>query len=145
MKSRIAGYTFGGLVALLILGCTWFYLDQVRPLGLYRAKSRELSQRLAGLNKPVPAEVTPRAWERLTILTDIAFCNVFYHPSAASYDELLRFESEFQEKLRTDQPVRIETLRWIWKRLGQTGPLGKDYTERMMALFEESASQAKTL
>lgn len=130
----------GGL-ALLLIGGVWFYLSQIRSWGQYRAKNSEIARRLFELKDQVPAGIDPQSWENLTTLTDIGFGNVFFSPQHASYTEMLRFQADLEERLRRDKPIRVETLRWIWKRLAETGPHGKDYSERMVLLFEEGAAQ----
>lgn len=141
MNRRVILYLAVGAVSVLLLTGGWFYVTQIRPLGLYREKNKEIAQRLFDLKDQVPAGVNPKQWENLTTLTDIGFGNVFFSPKHASYTEMLRFQADLEEKLRADKPIRVETLRWIWKRLSETGPHGKDYSERMIQLFEEGASQ----
>lgn len=141
MYRRAILYAVLGTALLLLIAGIWLCLTQILPLNLYRQKNREIAQRLFDLKEQTPAGIDAQQWENLTTLTDIAFGNVFHSPELASYPEMLQFQSDLEEKLRTDKPIGVETLRWIWKRLSQTGPHGKDYSDRMSLLFEESAAQ----
>jgi len=128
-------------VVLLIAAAT-FYLGAVRPWQLYVAKNRHIARQLQSLAHDVPEGVSAHQWTELTTLTGIAFGNVFFSPQHASYDEMLRFQADLNTRLNSDLPRSLATLRWVWHRLEQTGPHGKQYCERMIELFDESAGPA---
>lgn len=129
---------------LLVLAATWLYVTQIRPLELYRGKNRQIADRFRALENQPPDGIDSHVWKEMVTITNIGFGNVFFSPTHASYAELLRFETDLDEKLRTDKPMTVETLRWVWKRLADTGPHGKQYSERMIELFEERAAFVKT-
>lgn len=137
MGRKLAWRIAIGLAAVVLATLTWVYVTQVRPLGLYYGKNRAIARTIENLEHSIPAGVNPHQWRELTTLTGIAFGNVCFSPSHASYAEMCRFEADLDAKLREDTPPDIETLRWIWMRLGQTGPHGKQYVERMIQLFDE--------
>lgn len=129
------------VLLLCLLMIAGLYMVHVRPFVVYMQKNHQISLKLTSLEPLNPPEVDPTAWKNLVMLTNIAFGNVFHHPSLASYAEMLRFQADLEAKLKSDTPVREPTLRWIWKRLGETGPHGKQYSERMIQLFNECAAQ----
>lgn len=143
MTLKILKYA-AAVTGLLVLATAWLYVAKIRPLELYHWKNRQIADRFRALENQPPDGMQPHAWQEMVRITNIGFGNVFFSPTHASYAELLRFDTDLDEKLHTDQPLSVATLRWVWKRLADTGPHGKRYSERMIELFEEQAAFVKT-
>jgi hypothetical protein len=126
-----------------LIGASAFYIVKVRPLGLYRDKNDDIRTLITTFESRTPSGVSEPAWRNLVTLTNIGFGNVFFSPSHATYDELLRFEDDLRRETGPGQPMTIETCQWIWDRLGDTGSKGKAYIEQMRPLFDEAAAAAR--
>ena len=48
---------------------------------------------------------------------------------------MVRLRDDLDRKLKGK--VDLDTLVWIWERLGQTGPGGKDYAERFRPMLDQ--------
>ena len=81
-----------------------------------------------------PASVTPAVWDCVRGATITAYDNVCVGPEHVSITEMIRLREDLDRKLKGK--VDLDTLVWIWERLGQTGPTGKDYATRFRPLLD---------
>jgi hypothetical protein len=85
-----------------------------------------------------PPNVDQMRWEAACDITCSAVGNVCYTPEHVSMSEMRRLREDIERKAA--EPASLDTLRWIWHRLAQTGPHGKECAERMIVLFDETVA-----
>ena len=81
-----------------------------------------------------PSDVEPETWEAASGWTSNAYANICFSPDAVSLSELKRFTADLEREL--GKQVDLETTAWIWRRLAQTGPHGKQYVDRFEAAVQ---------
>jgi hypothetical protein len=64
-----------------------------------------------------------------------AYGNICFSPEHTATSEMYRFRADVEKKLNSG--IDLETLKWIWNRLSETGPRGKRYTERFEPSFRD--------
>jgi hypothetical protein len=112
------------------------------PLALWMRHQTEWFYQARDGNKLVnqlrgrrPPDVSPRTWDLAADWAVTAYCNVCFSPGHVPLDELKRFRTELEERLRAT--VDLATVDWIWERLGRTGPHGRQYRERFEPEYRE--------
>lgn len=83
-----------------------------------------------------PAHIDPHTWRGVVITLHNLVGNLCFSPSHVSTDEMRRLRAELEAKSR--EPITVETLDWLWWRLGKTGPHGPRYVTRMQPLWDEA-------
>ena len=94
---------------------------------------RRMASSIRSLEPTHPKTIDPRAWECAHSWVQTAYINICFCPEHTSIAEMYRLQEDLDGKL-TDE-IDLETLRWIWDRLGNTGPHGKQYIERFRPAF----------
>jgi hypothetical protein len=126
----------GVLVALaLIVGMVLPVVRFVIEKPLYNSRSREVGRLLLSLHSRCPRGIPPQNWEEAVNWTATAQCNTFFSPSHASKADLDQFGRDVEDRLRG--PVGVDTIEWIWDRLAETGPTGREYVERFRPEMRE--------
>ena len=64
-----------------------------------------------------------------------AYGNICFSPEHTVTVEMYRLRDDLDKKLASG--VHLDTLKWIWNRLGKTGPHGKRYIERHSPSFRD--------
>lgn len=108
---------------------------------LFRAEYGEMEELLQRWGEMTPEGMNKRAWEWAFTTTYNGFGNVCFSPENVSLEEMRRLNSDLQRKLQ--EPPSLEALEWIWNRLGETGPRGRQYIEQKRPLFLEAMDYAK--
>lgn len=83
-----------------------------------------------------PPGVEPATWREVVVVSYNALGNVCFSPNHVSLAEMRRLRADVEAKSR--EPITLQTLDWLWWRLGQTGPHGAEYTTRLLPLWEET-------
>jgi hypothetical protein len=138
MPSRRRVYSLVALAlgsACVIPAALWVF--RLREYVQEQRAGREL---VVQLQHGRPADIDPETWEWATNWAITAYCNVCFSPEHVSLEELRRFNADLEERLRG--PVDLETVHWVWDRLGRTGPHGKSYQERFEPQYREGLGVA---
>jgi hypothetical protein len=135
--------TMWGIVGLLLVVGIGFagycYLQIAHPWQLFRQET-QAAQRLLDsrvLCSPPPAGVSEHPWIDATGFLWTAYVNIFFSPHSTDMDEMRRFRLDLQQYLDTVNSVDVETLRWIWLRLGKSGGRSEAYIKRHTCFFED--------
>jgi hypothetical protein len=83
-----------------------------------------------------PADVPPAVWEEATTWAITAYANVCFSESHVPLDELRRFRVDSEERFEGE--VNLATIDWVWQRLGETGPHGRQYRDRFEPQYREN-------
>jgi hypothetical protein len=141
VKSRPA---YPRLAIFLLLGTA--LAISIRPtagfvrLIRYGREHRATHEVLMGLSSRRPPNIDAEVWEIATAWAGTAYCNVCFSPAHVPFDELCRVHTDLDEALKG--PVDLETIDWIWDRLGRTGPTGREYQERFELSYREELAEA---
>jgi hypothetical protein len=87
-----------------------------------------------------PADVTPAVWEVATSSAITAYANVCFSDEHVPIDELRRFHAD--SKARLEGEVNLATIDWVWQRLGETGPHGRQYRDRFESQYRDRLNAA---
>jgi hypothetical protein len=101
-----------------------------------RIKEIVASWELAPLN-----ERRPNRWDAAWLETYNAVGNVCFSERQVSYDEICRIRIETERM--NEQPLQMETLKWMWARLQDSGQYGKTYTGRRQRIWDELTGDIK--
>jgi hypothetical protein len=82
-----------------------------------------------------PPGIDNQEWNGIWGLVYNGFGNVCYTHNHVSLEEMSRLKADLLAKM--DQPPTIESLRWFWNRLAETGPHGKKYIKQMTPLLDD--------
>ena len=107
----------------------------------WTAVYRQQDALLRNLRPTHPDKVDPVAWEHGHGWLMTAHCNVCF-PDYTSIAEMVRFRDDLERELAAKE-VDLDTIHWIWDRLGETSPQGKGYIERREPLFRECIPRKK--
>lgn len=89
---------------------------------------RQIDVLIDGLRPTQPNTINPSVWDCARGAVKTAYANICFSPEHTSTAEMYRLRDDLEVKLQG--PIDLETLRWLWARLGQTGPHGKQYIQR---------------
>jgi hypothetical protein len=128
-----------GLLLLLFVAASRFVSSWREKLAFGR-HHYQLFDTIAGLHGRQPLEVDKNTWEEAVYLTTTAYGNVCYSPEHVSNAEMVRLRNDLDEKLKSK--VGINTLLWIWDRLAQTGPHGRQYITRFKPMLHAIVNPA---
>lgn len=96
---------------------------------------RKIESRIRHLQPSEPNSIDPNVWNcaRQWILYALGeSCQV---PGNPANHELMRLIEDLEAKLQGK--VDLETLKWIWYRLGKVGRSGESYTRSFMPQFQK--------
>lgn len=117
------------------------YWLEVRPRHLFREERRQIDKLLCEIKEPAPAGIDPRRWKAAWQESYSAFVNVCNSHEEVSVTEMRQLHKDIQQKLA--EPASVEWLYWLWERLAETGPHGREYTGQMIYLLEGVLGNAK--
>jgi hypothetical protein len=123
-----------GLVALLALPMA-FCLVPIQPHAEWSRLERLMDASIQYLRPSDPSTVDPAVWEAAHGSTVTAYGNVCFSPEHVSMPEMYRLRDDLDAKLKGK--VDLDTLVWIWERLGKTGPSGESYARRFRPLLDQ--------
>jgi hypothetical protein len=105
------------------------------------ARQSEWSRLYQGMDRTIqslqpsdPSTVNPAAWACARAATLTAYCNVCASIEQMPTAEMIRLLDDLDRKLKAK--VDLDTLDWIWGRLGETGPFGEEYAESRRYMFD---------
>src|SRR4051794_6873902 len=130
-------FTVGKLmaaVAILALGMG-FCIVPIGKQAEFARLQRQMDDSIRSLRPSDPTGISPTEWDCALGWTVTAYCNVCFSPGHVGTPEMYRLRDDLARKL--DRRIGVDTLAWIWDRLAQTGPHGKQYVERNLPQFEE--------
>ncbi len=94
----------------------------------WRRLDQEIRVLLGALRPIQQGGTLPAGWDCAEQWVGTAYSNVCFSPGHVTTAEMYRLRDDL--KARLGGPADLETLRWIWSRLGETGPHGREYIER---------------
>jgi len=124
-----------GVVTLIVVSLSFCIAPIATHVEFNRA-GIAMDKQLRDLRPTHPDAVDPIIWKHAHSWIMTAHCNVCFSAEHTSVDEMYRLQADLDGKLAEE--VDLDTLRWIWDRLGATGPHGKQYTERFGQLFRDT-------
>jgi hypothetical protein len=108
------------------------------PLGRqteWRRLQNRMDSTIRYLRPTQPAAMNPSVWECAHGWVVTAYVNICFSPEHTATGEMYRLRDDLDKKLASG--VDLDTLKWIWNRLGKTGPHGKRYIERHSPSFRD--------
>jgi hypothetical protein len=84
-----------------------------------------------------PEGIDPHIWREVTIVVGNGLGNVCFTPQTVSLAEMRRLRADVEARA-SHEPVSLELLDWLWRRLRDTGPHGEAYIDRMQPLWDEA-------
>jgi hypothetical protein len=133
-SGRLSVWKLMTIVALLSVPMV-FCLVPVGREAEWRHVHREIDDRIRYLEPSDPSSVDPTVWETARGATITAYGNVCFSTSHVSMAEMYRLRRDLDAKLKGK--VDLDTLIWIWERLGDTGPTGKSYSREKRPLLDQ--------
>ena len=133
---RIVGVTLAVAIAILVGAGGRAYWLRLRTWHAFVDERNQMEALLRQKREPCPAGVEPRHWEAAWEITYNALGNVCFSPERVTVREMQRLRGDMERKAAETGP--LDFLRWLWNRLAQTGPRGREYIERMTPLLEEA-------
>ena len=112
-------------VLVLVAGALAWSAAEIFPLSRYSLRSRRINEKICSLRDRRPADVSEKVWEECVAWASIAHCNICFSEGHTTYEAMLRYEEDLDEKLKGQ--VDLDTLKWIGERLEKTGPQGQQY------------------
>lgn len=127
-------FAWGAVGALLVLLLIWSGIPRVLiEQHTFRSHHDKLRGVFEELRERCPPRVNAKAWDEAINWIIIASANICTSPDRVSNAEMAALRADIDERL--EGPVDLETLFWIWDRLGRTGPEGKLYVDRFGEYF----------
>lgn len=124
---------FIGVVAWV----AWTTIPQMR----YNQRSRRINQKIADLRAQQPPDVRADLWNECIAWASIAHCNICFSEGHTTYEAMVRYEENLEEKLEGD--VDLTTIEWIGERLAETGPHGQQYMEKWRKQWQSMIQHAE--
>ena len=107
------------------------------------ARQKEVGVKMIqSLRERRPAAVPSQTWDTATGWAITAFHNVCFSERCVTYEELVRFTDD--ASLRLAGEVSLESVDWVWARLGKTGPLGREYVAKWEPIYRDNVYGAST-
>jgi hypothetical protein len=122
------------LIAGAIVSVTWV-ANQLETLRVFRAETKAMRQIMTDWGTTPPPGVDPHVWNEAVTVAYNAHGAVCYLPDRVSLEEMRRLREDMETK--SQGPINLDTLDWLWTRLGQTGPHGLQYTTQMRPHWDE--------
>jgi hypothetical protein len=122
------------IVALLALPMA-FCLVPIGRQAEWGRVHRQMDDTIRYLKPSDPSGVDPAVWDHALGATITAYGNVCFSTEHVSIPEMYRLRDDLDAKLKGK--VDLDTLVWIWERLGETGPPGQSYARRHRPLLDQ--------
>lgn len=134
---RRNGIFIAAVLGTPLAGTLVYYFLALRPMALFFEEKRTMDRLLEQWweGRPPPG-VNEHRWKETWGIAYNGFGNVCFSPEHVSLAEMHRLKADLQAKMH--QPATLESLRWLWDRLAETGPSGREYITRMKPLLEEA-------
>ena len=107
----------------------------------FAAEDKAIDAILKRWEKSAPADIDPHVWREVVVVVSNATGNVCFTHHQVPVAEMRRLRAEIEAQDR--QPITLDTLGWLYHRLGQTGPEGQRYIVRMQPLWDEARAAAE--
>ena len=127
---------------LLLIGATAVLILLVGPFAIqlgqlfnYARHRRAAAETVESLSESRPPGVSARTWDDATGWATTAYHNVCFSDDHVQLSELKKFAADIEQRCAGD--VDLSTIDWIWKRLAETGPHGKQYVARFEPAYRE--------
>ena len=135
-------FLFGCLPLLIlfigvVVWVAWTAIPQMR----YNQRSRRINQKIADLRAQQPPDVRADLWNECIAWASIAHCNICFSEGHTTYEAMVRYEEDLEEKLEGD--VDLTTIEWIGERLAETGPHGQQYMEKWRKQWQSMIQHAE--
>jgi hypothetical protein len=121
------------LIASVIVSVTWVN-NQLETWRVFRAEKETMQQIMTDWRSYPPPGVDPHDWNEAITIVYNAHGNVCYLPDEVPLEEMRRLREDMETK--SQGPINLDTLDWLWWRLGQTGPHGAKYAAQMHPIWE---------
>jgi hypothetical protein len=131
----------GLLLGMLVIGGGTWLGHRIWNIRAFRAEHDALAAILTRWQQSPPARVDPRVWREVVVVVHNAMGNVCFTYQHVPVAEMRRLRREVEAQARG--PVTLDTLEWLWNRLGQTSPHGAEYIQRMRPLWDEARDAAE--
>ena len=105
----------------------------------FSTRTDHIEAMILDLGKYPPPGASEHHWLNLCQGVVNGEANALFSPSHVSMEEVRRLEADVQRKLEGETQPKLETLEWVWNRMGECGPFQKRYITRMRPLFDEWA------
>ena len=116
------------LGSLLIGGAVAFWIVKIEPMRRHVAWCERTRSAIESLRDRKPANLDEQTWDNWIFWTLNGHGNVLAFDHGIPSEEMDRFESELHQK--TQAPIDIGTLEWIWDEFVRLSPYGgKRYSE----------------
>jgi|GEM_PF-3895258 len=99
----------------------------------FRREQELANELISSLDSRRPSHTDQETWDDATRWAGIAFANVCFSDEHLTIEELRRFTIDTRQELQGE--VDLDTIDWVWKRLSETGPHGKQYTNRVKPAY----------
>lgn len=113
----------------------WFIFIPLRQQLEWARVARQMDATIRYLKPTEPNAVGSGEWDCAHAWVVTAYCNICFSTEHTTTAEMYRLRDDLDRKLTG--PVNLETLKWIWDRLGETGHHGKQYTEHYEPSFRD--------
>jgi hypothetical protein len=123
------------MILIAFAGPLVWLLPKVYYAHRYRNAADRIQGKIDALRSQRPEDVSEQVWEATVGWGCIAFRNICATENHTPYEEMIRFERDLDLKLT--EVVDLKTFHWLWMRLGETGPKGKDYVKRIKWCWDE--------
>jgi hypothetical protein len=133
-SGRLSVWKLMAIVALLAVPMA-FCLVPVGRQAEWRRVHQDIDDTIRYLEPSEPSTVDPTVWENARGATITAYANVCFSTGHVSMAEMYRLRRDLDAKLKGQ--VDLDTLIWIWERLGKTGPHGESYARRHRPLLDQ--------
>ncbi|MDY0169920.1 MAG: hypothetical protein RBS80_25480 [Thermoguttaceae bacterium] len=121
----------------VVVWVAWTAIPQMR----YNQRSRRINQKIADLRAQQPPDVRADLWNECIAWASIAHCNICFSEGHTTYEAMVRYEENLEEKLEGD--VDLTTIEWIGERLAETGPHGQQYMEKWRKQWQSMIQHAE--
>lgn len=127
---------FRWLAALGILALVGYLLGEWHRHSRYNGERERIRQLVVSLRDRRPEVVSSEAWEAGIGWTMTAHLNVCFSPRLVSREALFQLGRQLDERLASG--IDAGTIEWVWDRLAETGPHGKQYIDRFRPVMQEA-------
>lgn len=135
---RIVGLVL--FAALVIVGDRIYLF--ARTWNEFNTRHDHIKAMIWDLSKYPPPDVSEHHWLNLCKTVGNGAGNALFHLSWVSIEEVRRLEADLQERLAGETQPDLETLEWIWNRVGVCGAKPSHYITYRRPLFDEWADAA---
>jgi len=122
---------FFGFAGFILIVCP-FAVRSIQFL-TYVRHQRATAVLIESLQERCPADVDAKIWDAATGWAITAYHNVCFSEEHVPLAELRKFRQDVEQKLQDD--VDLSTVDWIWSRLEQCSPHGRQYVARFEPVY----------